>query len=351
MRLDSGLWLPGWLREATQRPLIVPRRQRLYTPGFFWGGCPCCGSCAWSDDFSTANTYTTHEVSGTPVFSVSSGRLSVSGGTGTYYQTTGPASSSLSIAATVYQGTGQTGIFIGSGVAFVADWAAGELQRFDVDADGDSTGSPVSFSTVADGDKLRINLVQVGVGTFDIDFVKNTSVVRQETGVSLGVDLSQFVGGLWGSGGEWDDFSISCAAQTDECPHCPDGAPLEWELEYSGVGNVPPIGTDPCDPPEDCQKHNEPWTLGYNGGLTCGWTSETRFMCSITAGGARWELNRDPDPPVTWFLNMFHFTGSVHYSLLESEFDCLGENVFEFSSNNFNACNWENVPTVTIRPK
>ena len=127
---------------------------------------------------------------------------------------------------------------------------------------------------------------------------------------------------------------------TDGCSECGDAAPLRWKVTLSGIQDQTCVD----DPPNHCpERLNKTHILAHQ--QSCDWRTDNFTLCAVTAN-VQLELFSGTSPSAE--LNIPRGAQGAKYQL-NGTFDCLGDNVLTFVSEDMSAC--RTFPeTITISP-
>jgi hypothetical protein len=225
---------------------------------------PCCLICGWGpyqfvsaadDPFS--NQFQETDFSGSPTWSITANRLTLANGSGTLWKSspnpdpTGKAktghlwtSGAATIQAVCWKSVSslQSGVFIGGGRVFYADWSLGQFFHAPCDSTGHVTGALAQVvGTPADGNTLTICVQRMPSGSFNIAYSINGNVTATETGVALSglTSGATFNSGFWGSqAAQFGQSSVVCGTSCptmSSCNVCPSGLAPCWGLNVDGI--------------------------------------------------------------------------------------------------------------------
>ncbi len=236
-------------------------------PNYFYNPCaPCCLTCGWGpyeflsqSDNPFTNQFQQTDFNGSPTWSISGNRLQMTGGSGSlwraspYPDPTGKAASGHSWAtgaATVQAvcwknaSAQQSGVFIGGGRVFYADWVQQAFFYSACDSTGHATGNATKIpGTPTDGVLITLCVQKLAAGTtsFNTSYSINGNVAATETGVSpsaLGSG-SEFNSGFWATqASTFGTSSMVCGTScptTSSCNICPGGIAQCWDLNVTGI--------------------------------------------------------------------------------------------------------------------
>jgi hypothetical protein len=235
---------------------------------------PCCTQkCGWgpynwttSSQLSAFEQYT---ISGSPKWTLNQFSLLMSSGSGTLYQTTGypgdtpgqtgwQAGSATVTTVNNAPKTGftQSGVFIGGGKVFYADWGSDQYLQGQCDPNGNISGaaSQIPGATPASGDTIALCIQALGDGTnFTVSYSVNNKVIGTEAKIPFPTLTTgtSFNSGFWANGAANYGYSsmvcgTSCPAPGGGCSQCGTTVLAQcWALTANGIilsGSTPTAG-------------------------------------------------------------------------------------------------------------
>jgi hypothetical protein len=334
-------------------------------PNYFYNPCsPCCSNqCGWGPltQYNPADVtgFTSNASAGTPTWkALGNGQLTMTGGTGSFgTKSNNPDSTGLlppghpwntgcvTVSATLETTASSTksGVFIGNGRTFYADWVAGNYVHVANDPNGlFGSGAPTTVvaSGPKSGDKISLCIGRVADGSFTIAYSVNSVVVAVETeqGLTNLADPTStgFNSGFYGETAA--QFGTSSAVCGTSCPpstcnQCQTALAQCWYLQCSGV----------------TQTGGSPFAAA-NGQFCL-----VAYGCTLTANpnGGSWTVTIGSNPYTSSGVvtqpggSVMTLQTNVFY-VLNSAFNCNGPNTFTLYRVNSGTQGWPQ--TITITP-